>query len=94
MNDSSPLASVILPMKFAQMGKAMREPVAPDPMGVGSSKPTHTPPQKLGVNPQNQALVLLFVVPVLPAPVLVNPLQRALTAVPSVTVVLSRLVIM
>ena len=38
-------------------------------MGRGSANPTHTPAQKLGVKPQNQALVLSLVVPVLPAPV-------------------------
>ena len=52
-------------------------------MGRAWSKPTQTPPQKLGVKPQNQALVLSLVVPVLPAPVLVKPRQRALTPVPS-----------
>ncbi len=80
-------------MNEAQTGRAMWAPVAPRPMGTAVSKPTHTPPQKLGVNPQNQALVLSLVVPVLPAPVLVKPRQRADLPVPSTRVVCSRSVI-
>ena len=68
----------------------MCPPVAVRPIGVGSSKPTHTPAQTFGVKPQNQALVLSLVVPVLPAPVLVKPSSYALRPVPSFSAVCRR----
>ena len=54
-------------IKSLKIGAATELPVSLKPNGLGLSNPTKTPTTKSLENPTNQASVLEFVVPVLPA---------------------------
>src|SRR5215471_1091700 len=69
------------PIMSIHMGRAARAPVSLSPKVTFSSKPTHTPVVREGVNPRNHASVKSLVVPVLPARGRLS--SRALEAVPS-----------
>ena len=65
---------------FVQIGTAPSPPESP--IGALSSKPIHVSARVFGVKPMNHASRLSFVVPVFPAAMSLNPIERALAAVP------------